>query len=456
MEALLTKLKEQRGLEAKRTGRPAPAGINKLTVEKAGGDFLVSVDLKKAPLREVVKRLLLMTHFQNALDTDMFYGDVSATFDRVPFLAAMNTLLASNNIEVIRQNGILVPGSPATSDKTPPALPPKGSAAGGSTGGLAQSGANTGAKGTTTVEITCRNIDVAQVIKVLEDFYSKDMSRPVRFAALNSSNAVVLSGTPDDVRRAARIVSRTDHKPKHVLIEAMVVEVDVSAVDQMSIDITNAAHGEFSGISSALGSLTDKALKFTWSQTVNPKTLSAEIDYLVTKGNARIITRPYLVTASGEKAAINITNDRYVIVNSAENGATVSIEHPISSGAVLDIIPKVISGASILMGIRVEDSGFVPPPQNIAVEVDRNLVSTVTQVNSGETIIIGGLIQNHLYRNKSGVPVLDDIPLLSPLFGRREDAADGREVMIFITPHIWEPNATPPVSAYPRSLITGE
>jgi len=438
LEALLTKLKKQRDIKVLGPGRTAPAGINRLTVEKAGDDFLVSVDLNKASLREVIDRFLLLTHTPHALDTDLFYGDITAVFDRIPFLTAMNTLLAINDLALIRQNGILTPaaGENARTD--------------------AHVQAKTTGPSTTTVEITCRNTDVSKIIKVLEDFYSKDPSRAVRFAALHSSNAVVLSGPPDDVRRAARIVSKADRKPKHVLIEAMVVEVNSIAMEQLGIEITNAAHGEFSGISSALGSLTDKALKFTWAQVINPKTLTAEINYLVSKGNARIITRPYAATASGEKANITITNDRYVIVQAADAGASVSTAHPISSGAVLDIIPKVISETSILMDVKIEDSGFVPPPQNVSVEVDKNKASTVMQVNSGETIVIGGLILNRQSHNRSGLPVLGDLPLLNPFFGKRQNMADGQEVIIFITPHIWEPDTAPPVSAHPQSLITGE
>lgn len=54
---------------------------------------------------------------------------------------------------------------------------------------------------------------------------------------------------------------------------------------------------------------------------------------------------------------------------------------------------------------------------------------------------------------KSGVPLLSEIPLLNLLFGKETDSNDKKEVMIFITPHIWQPDISPPVIKREDALI---
>lgn len=436
-------------------------GIRKFSVEKAGIDFKISIELIDASLLVVIERLFRETSVPHAFNKETLVGRVTARFDNLSLIESLNALLSHMDFIVSKENGVI-----AIKNKLDAAPAEKQAEDKDATVQKAASDKeNSIAASDISVEVFCYNTDVSKILKSLEDFYPKKVPgdsyqktppSAVSFIAVPNSNSILLAGSPKDVRNAVGIIRRADRKPMHVLIEASVIEVDTSALLDLGIDISAAATGEFKGISASFGSLTTNALTFTWAKQTNSPTFTSAINYLISKGKARVITRPYLATISGEKATINITNDRYVIVQQVDGGITTSTPIPVPSGAMLEITPKVISDNTILMNIQVEDSEFVTPPQNVAVQVDKNKASTIMQVESGGTIIIGGLILDRQSIDHSGAPLLSEIPLLNLLFGKQTNSKVRQEVMIFITPHIWQPDISSPVMTHEKSLITGE
>ncbi|MGR3221024.1 MAG: type II and III secretion system protein, partial [Candidatus Anammoxibacter sp.] len=174
---------------------------------------------------------------------------------------------------------------------------------------------------------------------------------------------------------------------------------------------------------------------------------TAIIDLLISNEKARLISRPFVSALSGTEAVIHITNDKWVIVESSSDGATITAPAPITSGVVLKITPTLLPGNNMIrMDIFVEDSQFIQPDVDVAVEVDKNSVSTITQVENGTTFIIGGLVSNRRQWKNSGFPILRKIPIINMLFAKQSSQFTEKEVAIYVTPNIWEPSLSPPLS----------
>ncbi len=440
---VIRKQKEQR-TESKTTKQAS--GIRKLKIDKVEGKSLVSVDLDEAWIATVLERIFTETGLPYSLDKSAVSGKISAVFSNLPVIEAIGVLLASTDASMsLEKNVIVITGSQdsaASADDTP-------------VKGAAAEGTGKDIRRQVTREVLCYNTDVSRIIKAMNDFFPRDAKASLKFSSVPNANSILLTGKSDEVKLAADIIQKLDQEPKHVVIDASVIEVDLNALEELGIDIVDAATGEFSSISSHFGSLTDKALTFTWAKVTNPKTLTAAIDFLITKDKARLISRPYIATMSGEKATVTITNDRYVIVESGQDEATVSTNLSIPSGVILEIIPRVISDDSILIQIAVEDSVFVDPSKNVAVEVDKNKASTVMQVRSGEFIVIGGLILNRSAEKNSGFPYLRDIHGLNLLFGKSSDTKQKQETMILVRPQIRKPGSSSVITDQ-KSLILGE
>jgi type II secretory pathway component GspD/PulD (secretin) len=382
----------------------------------------------------IVERLLERTAVPYLLDGPAPSGVVTSRFEAVPLEKAVNLLLEGQGLTARFQDGILrIEGAPVR--PAPAAAPP---------------GTDIRSAPVPSIqEIPLSHLDTASAAALLDGLYPSLIAtgtRNVQFGSQPSTNSMVLLGSEDQVAAAAMALRRADRKPEHVMIEALVVEFDANALEQLGLDLASGARGNVGDVATAFGSLVSKALTFSYSEAAsNPLAFTALLDALAAQDKARLISRPYLATLSGQPASIDISRQRFVIVESAQNGATVTTANPIPSGVTLKITPFVTESGTIRMDIDVTDSQFIPTVENVAVEVDSNHATTTMLVESGQTISIGGLVLNRDSFSDSGLPLLRSVPGLNLLFGKRKKDSQKQEVVIYITPHVWQPGVDSPL-----------
>jgi pilus assembly protein CpaC len=154
---------------------------------------------------------------------------------------------------------------------------------------------------------------------------------------------------------------------------------------------------------------------------------------LVQKGNAKVLARPKLLTLSGRKASFS-SGGEIPVSTVSPNGAT-NVEWK-KYGVNLDLLPTANDNGTINAEIRAEvsDVDFNHLVQgNPALKT--RWASTTIHVDSGATVVIGGLIQDHTQVQNSGLPVLSDIPVVGYLFKSSRIITDESELVIFVTPH---------------------
>jgi len=142
------------------------------------------------------------------------------------------------------------------------------------------------------------------------------------------------------------------------------------------------------------------------------------------------------------KSAFRLTQQTQIISSAAaqtqQSGDTVSI---ITVGTVLAVTPQISADGWITLGITPAITSFVdeviaPSKNSSAPVLDIKQSSTIVRLRDGETIVMGGLIQNTSAKNIRKIPLLGDIPLLGKLFQGRAQAKQKKELVIFLTPTI--------------------
>ena len=103
----------------------------------------------------------------------------------------------------------------------------------------------------------------------------------------------------------------------------------------------------------------------------------------------------------------------------------------------------------IRLDLQVEESQFLPAVGEALVEVDRNTAQTAMTVRSGQTIVVGGLNVRRAETTNAGLPWLRRIPILNLLTADQSSFDQNKEVVVYLTPYIWNPNLDPPI-ARPR------
>ena len=160
--------------------------------------------------------------------------------------------------------------------------------------------------------------------------------------------------------------------------------------------------------------------------------INATIHALVSDGKARILSRPSLTTLSGEQATIQIGGKiPYSISN--VNGTTVQFEN---YGIILQFKPIVDAQNHIVSTVHTEVSNMTGQAVNGQPIVSTRRADSVIDLQSGSTMIIGGLMDSSESKSVSKIPLLGDIPIIGEFFKYNSKRRDKRELIILVTPYI--------------------
>lgn len=291
------------------------------------------------------------------------------------------------------------------------------------------------------------------------------------------SNGLVITERSSRMGRIRPIIEKLDRATDQVMIESKFIEISVENERSLGIDWTLAG-GSSGGVyaSSETGStpvspgttITGTPIAPGNSFNVTTSMLSGA-DYVAvlraaeTKGNARVVNNPTLVTLNNVQAEINI-GEEYPIPSytyNAERGAfEVSGFEYKPIGVLLKVTPQINSQGFIKLTLEPEISQRDPIPVNFGgaggAEIPIiNTRKTKTQVSlqDGHTLGIGGLIKDEENKNISQLPILGSIPGIGRLFQNKTNTKIRNNLLIFITARVVSPKDAKPEEIYdPRVL----
>jgi|GEM_PF-5339999 len=168
-----------------------------------------------------------------------------------------------------------------------------------------------------------------------------------------------------------------------------------------------------------------------------PLTIPMTLSYLVTKGEAKILATPKVVTLNGEKAMIKV-GQRYPITYTDPRAGVLQAEY-IDIAIKLEVIPQITPDGYIMAEVSPEVSEIAPTrlgstfPETITRSLKTNVI-----VKQGDTIILGGLYRRDYSTTKNKIPFLGDMPFVGEMFKNNSDTSTRDEVVIMITPKLVE------------------
>ena len=303
------------------------------------------------------------------------------------------------------------------------------SSAGLGFGGSAQGGAQAG--GTNTVQGT--------------GLTTMTLTTGLRVMADEINNAVLVFGTKGEYEKIEATLKRLDVPPTQVLIEASIVEVTLT--DDLKYGLQwlfdDAARGTLSG-TGVLGNLAGAAIGgapagFSYTLRNPLGEVRAVLNALADKSLVKVISSPSLMVLDNHTATIAVGNQQPIQVGqTVTTGGNVSnnIQYK-DTGVSLTVTPSVNAGNMVTMQINqaVTDVGQVDAATGQRSFLQRQFASKVA-VRSGEALVLGGLIRDNSTNGKSGVPGLQDIPILGTLFGTNANSVNRTELLVLITPRV--------------------
>ncbi len=172
-----------------------------------------------------------------------------------------------------------------------------------------------------------------------------------------------------------------------------------------------------------------------------PGGIQAVLHLLDTYGNTKVIANPHLAALDNQKATIK-SGDKIPINQQSMVGGTTNVvtttSQYIDTGVLLQVTPHINAGGLVTLDVQAEvsDPGNFLPGE--APPINTRSVQTMVSVQSGQTMVMGGLIGETKQISSEGLPLLSRIPLIGGLFGDQTLKNNRTELIMFITPRVVE------------------
>lgn len=249
-----------------------------------------------------------------------------------------------------------------------------------------------------------------------------------------AANMLIVRATAEQLDELTYFLEQYDRPPAQVLIEARVEEVLGNATEDLGVVWQLPEVGV--SLAPRFGSV-----------TLDPEELLATLHTLEEQGLSRLVARPQVTTLDGQTATIFI-GDEVPVILKGQGDAPDALE-TISAGVRLEITPLVGSDGTITAEVKPEVStiaGYRVAGDQQLPQIRTRKAQTRIRVRDGEPIVIGGLINEQERETTSGLPVLQEFPVVGGFFSTQRNDLEQSEMLIFLIPRVLQ-GASEPAAA---------
>ncbi len=304
---------------------------------------------------------------------------------------------------------------------------------------------------------------------VLTDQGKVQSFTPVVMASGNTgvSQSIIISDVQENIPNVMAMVKELDKPIANINISVRFIESGVDSAQGSGFDWSRNTPIVLGSIPDTSGSLLPFKLSNMTVATLNPLQFGQAWKLMQARGQSKILASPQLTTLDNHSAETQITTTIYIEgsvsnmnrsnsfnnqnqnqIASAGGGATNSNLNNQNFNA-RQITEKDV-GIDLQVTPRINDENRITLMVNASVEAllsaaevstdkpraTRRTVRTQVTVNTGDTVIIGGLISENAIENKKFIPVLSELPFIGKMFRSTTIDKEQRELLIFITPNV--------------------
>jgi type IV pilus assembly protein PilQ len=377
-------------------------------------DGRVTLSLNNASLGDAIREIAEQAGLNFTIIGDVT-GNVNAQLKGLTVDEALSALLQGTRYAYLRRDGTLLIG-----DRNP-----------NTPSGQALSGADL---------VYLRYIKAENIEKILPKSLSADNIKVIK-----EQNAVLISGTGDDIAQIKSFLEKVDIPTPQVLMEVVVVEYNRNKNSELGLGTGPSAYtGVAANIQGNMSGVRQTFSKGSFQGVIGilPPKFDLNLRALESKNKAKILSMPKITTLNGNKADLKVSRTSYYPVRSVtKDGFQNNDFRTIDDGITIELTPWITKhgevNVTISPSIKTSEQavGDTPPP------VTNRSINTNVTLMDGETIALGGLINSKEDNTREFVPILGSIPVLGYLFSWRNLHTFTTELVIYVTPHILNPDS---------------
>src|SRR3990167_4038220 len=425
------------------------------------GDVKITLDLKDASLRDVLKMLSVQSGLNFISSEAVADRRITLFLDNVMLKAAMDKIFAVNNLtyELDRESSIFIVkdwGSPSLESDTrvyslkyvrvSNSRLNQGSS---SSGGSAGSSSGGGLKDALGIVMSAQG-------KIIED---------------PATSSIIITDMPSKFPVIEKVIAELDVSVPQVMIEVEILDVDKSDVDKLGLKFSGTDWLKysgpnfgpvypFSGATLAKGLLGDTgSTRAAWDMS----NLTVALDFLQTRTNTKFLARPKIFVLNNETAELKLSADEAigsetVTSDTGSSATTNTAAERAQTGVSLKVTPQIsMATGEVTMTLEPQVKEAVTGltiGSQITKDVEERSFKSTIRIKDGQTVILGGLIRKKSTLTRTNVPFFSEIPVLGMFFRHKEDGPrKDREILVFITPRIIRNSLQPSAGVVKNSII---
>ncbi|MBA4416321.1 MAG: hypothetical protein C0392_00195 [Syntrophus sp. (in: bacteria)] len=467
---------------------PSPIGLQsekekQITIVASSETF--SFSLREADVRDVLRGIAKETHYNMVIEPDV-KGLSTVDLKNVTLEKALEYIVEPLGLSYKIEGKTVYVSKPKLETKMFPinylslkkigdstvAWNTGGSSTGGGAAPTGGTATGTGAAGTAAggSTVTMRSVTESDIWKNLEDNIKELISKEDGKVFVNrQANMVVVTDYPGKLKAITRFLEGIEAiVHRQVMIEAKVVEVQLEDKYKEGINwqvlngklwnyTVNVGQQLRSPIvlpGSAIAAATDSPFFALFVGGANLDINNTFVELLKTQGTINIVSSPRITTMNNQRAVIKVARqDVYFDVQQSTSSGTTTptvtyTPRFINVGLILDVIPQIDDAGNIILNIHPMltnkvnqvaqpiNTGIGPTTYTYVPVLDVRETDTMVKVKDGDTVIIGGILQDYKINNVKGIPGLMSIPLLGKLFSYTDESTTKIELVILLTPRI--------------------
>lgn len=263
-----------------------------------------------------------------------------------------------------------------------------------------------------------------------------------RVVADETNNALLIRATAESYRAIRAALRDLDTLPQQVLLEATIAEVSLE--NELSYGVQWFFGSGESGVTLSEFSSGAVGQSFPgFSGLLSRGDVRAVVNALDSISDVKVISSPQILVLDNQTAQLEVGDEVPIVTQQAEgidtgDARVVNTVEQRQTGVILEVTPRVNANGLVILDIQQEVSDVVRTTTSgiDSPTIAQRRIGTSVAVGSNQTVALGGLIQDDVDELRSGVPFLQDIPLLGNLFSSTTKVTNRTELLILITPKV--------------------
>ena len=319
--------------------------------------------------------------------------------------------------------------------------------------------------------------DIASILKdVSENLETQGAStgsvkeKSTNISFHKETNALIISAQPDIMESLQSVIAQLDIRRAQVLVEALIVELSDNLAKDLGVQYLFSGDGENQPVAiQNFGNQNPDLISIVGSEANQNSNLSANaatsllniqglaigvgkmkddgesfaaiLNLVSQDANSNILSTPSVMTMDNEISSIIVGQEIPVTTGetlSANNSNPFRSVNRQEIGVKLEVKPQINEGNAVKMEINQEVSSVFGPITSTSTDLitNKRQIQTTVMVETGETIVLGGLIDDDVQESEKKVPVLGNIPLVGRLFKSTSTSRTKRNLIVFLRPTI--------------------